>query len=102
MAGWFAVADAVVDDAAEHLEQLGDTMDLVEHDQAMPHRAEVAARVGKAVQVAGVFQVEVEAGFGCGGSGVAGRVGDGPRQRRLSDLPRTEEGDGREEREVLL
>ena len=60
----FAIADAVVDDAAEHLEEVGDAVDFVEYDQPVAHRAEIAARVREPLEVGGVFQVEVEAGFG--------------------------------------
>ena len=102
MAGGLVVADPVVDDAAQGPEQVGYTVDLIEHDEAVAHRPEVAAGVGKAVEVGGVLQVEVEAGFGRAGGVSGGRVGDLPGQRGLADLPRAEQGNGGEEREVFL
>ena len=59
-----AAADTFIDDPAKHSEQIGHAVDLVGHHQPVPHRTEVAAHVGQRGQVAGVFQIEVESGFG--------------------------------------
>ena len=95
-------ADALVDDSAQGLKQLGGTVDFVQHHQAVVFRGEIAARVRQLFPVDGILQVEVQALPKGAPLARIVRLREGSRQRRLADLARSQEGHGREQPQAFL
>ena len=87
LSGRFAGSDPLVDERAQQLEQPGRALHLVDNDEPALESPQVAGRVVQFRQIGGLLQIEVHA---------VGGGGQPPRQRRLADLPRPDQGDGGE------
>ena len=85
LSGRLAGPDPLVDEHPQRLEQSGRALHLVDHHEPAAEPAQVPGRVVQLRQVGGVLQIEVRA---------VGGLGQPPRQRRLADLPRPDQGDG--------
>ena len=77
---------STVDQAAQALEQARRAVDLVEDDQPLLVICQIQLGIGELGAVRGRLQVEIHR---------VHRTGDFESERRLADLARTEQGDGR-------
>ena len=94
MPGTLAGADAFVHQAPQQRENLGSALHLVEDDERTALAFEITLGIHELAAVRVAFEVEIFLATGT-------RTGEGQRERRLADLPGTEEGDDGESRQRL-
>ena len=82
-----AAVAALVNLPAKHPKEVGHSLDLVQDYQAVGVELEIPPRVREAGGVSGVLEIEIHA--------VGGLRRDGTGERRLPDLARPEERQGR-------
>ena len=93
-----ASADALVDGAAQHGKQLRRSVYLVENNQAPALRLKIGERVRQTLQVGRAFEIEVPSRLA---DTPAGRLGDGPCQRRLAHLTGPQQPHGGKQPQVV-
>jgi hypothetical protein len=80
--------------ASQHREEIGASVYFVDNDEPL-ERAEHEHRIGEAREIAGIFEIEAR-------HRAVAALGERARERRLADLPRAGQRDGRKLPEQAL
>ena len=83
---------ALIDEAAQHHEQVWRIWDFVDDDELVGAAVQKQDRISQLVPVSGIFEIQVDGRCGCS---------YGARQGRLADLARAEQSHGGVDREVV-